>query len=194
MSEVAIPNSAVKRAVRLIRAHPRVADVEDRLETDFTIIAHIDTGLGNRWRARGFSDNGVLAVEPLTFQFSDLYPIDPPIVTLRSDFDRSHPHLLPTPASAPPRPCYIDGSPRDLIRLRGPQALIVQLADWLEKAARAELINPTQGWEPVRRDHLDDYVEVDPDALRSRVDAKGGGAFYHDQRRQFALLLRPLHR
>lgn len=178
MTAVELANSAIQRAVRLIRAHPRVTGVEDNLGVDLSIVVHIDTGLGNRWRARGFSDNGVLAIEPLTFRFSNLYPIDVPDVTLRADFDRSHPHLLPASSSEPPKPCYIDGSPRDLIRLRGPQGLVTQLADWLEKAARAELINPTQGWEPVRRDHLDDFVEVDAVALRSRVDAKGGGTFY----------------
>ncbi|WP_084044597.1 hypothetical protein M728_005175 (plasmid) [Ensifer sp. WSM1721] len=171
--------SAVRRAARLIQAHPRVVRVDDNIDAGLSIVAHIDTGLNNRWRARGHSENGVLAVEAVTFQFSELYPLAVPEVTLRLDFDRSHPHLLPGPASDAPRPCYLEGSPRDLLRQRGPQGLVTQLADWLEKAATAELINPTQGWEPIRRDHLDDYVEVDPSILRSRVSADGGGAFYY---------------
>ena len=69
MTAVELPNSAIQRAVRLIRAHPRVTGVEDNLGVDLSIVVHIDTGLGNRWRARGFNDNGVLALEPLTLRF-----------------------------------------------------------------------------------------------------------------------------
>ncbi|WP_170117085.1 hypothetical protein [Phyllobacterium sophorae] len=172
------PTSAILRAVRLIRAHSRVVTLEDNLATDLSIVVHIDAGLNNRWRAVGASPNGVRAIEPVTFRFSRHYPADMPDVALRADFDRSHPHLVPGPLTEPPRPCYIDGSPLDLIRLRGPQGLVTQLADWLEKAAATELINPTQGWEPVRRDRFDDFVEADAQALRELIDADGGGAFF----------------
>ncbi len=172
------PPPAVLRAVRQIRAHPRVVRLENTLDADLSIVAHVDTGLGNRWKAGGASPNGVLAVEPITIRFSEHYPGDCPDVCLRSDFDRSHPHLLPGNPSEPPRPCYIDGDPRDFLRLRGPYGLVTQVADWLEKAAAAELINPTQGWEPVRRDRLHDYVEADANAIRALVNPDGGGAFF----------------
>lgn len=141
-------------------------------------MAHVDTGLGSRWQAEGASPNGVFAVEPVTIQFSEHYPNRCPEVALRHDFDRSHPHLLPGSPDQPPRPCYIDGHPHDFLRLRGMHGVMSQLASWLEKAAAAELIDPSQGWEPVRRDRLDDYVEVDADTLRALVTKDGGGVFF----------------
>lgn len=169
---------AISRAVRQIMAHPRVVRVENNLDRDMSIVAHVDAGLGSRWQADGVSPNGVKLIEPITVRFSDHYPSNCPDVSLRSDFDRSHPHLLPGGPDEPPRPCYIDGHPHDFLRLRGMHGVISQVADWLEKAASAELINPTQGWEPVRRDRLDDYVEADADILRALVDRDGGGAFF----------------
>lgn len=143
-----------------------------------SLVAHVDAGLGSRWRAEGTSPNGVFAVEPVTIQFSEHYPNKCPEIALRHDFDRSHPHLLPGRPDQPPRPCYIDGHPHDFLRLHGMHGVITQLADWLEKAAAAELIDPSQGWEPVRRDRLDDYVEVDADIFRALVTKDGGGAFF----------------
>ncbi len=164
--------------MRQLLAHPRVVRVENNLEQDMLLVAHVDAGLGSRWRAEGASPNGVFAVEPVTIQFSEHYPNKCPEIALRHDFDRSHPHLLPRGPDQPPRPCYIDGHPHDFLRLRGMHGVITQLANWLEKAASAELIDPSQGWEPVRRDRLDDYVEVDADTLRALVTKDGGGAFF----------------
>ncbi|WP_234711770.1 hypothetical protein [Rhizobium rhizogenes] len=159
-------------------AHPRVVWVENNLDRDISIVAHVNAGLGSRWQADGVSPNGVQLTEPITVRFSEHYPSNCPDISLRSDFDRSHPHLLPGSPDEPPRPCYIDGHPHDFLRLRGMHGVISQVADWLEKAASAELISPIQGWEPVRRDRLDDYVEADADILRALVDRDGGGVFF----------------
>jgi len=164
--------------MRQILAHPRVVRVENNLEHDMSVVAYVDAGLGSRWLAEGASPNGVFAVEPVTIQFSEHYPNKCPEIALRHKFDRSHPHLLPGSPDQPPRPCYIDGHPHDFLRLHGMHGVITQLANWLEKAAAAELIDPSQGWEPVRRDRLDDYVEVDADTLRALVTRDGGGAFF----------------
>ncbi len=172
------PSPAIMRAVRQIAAHPRVVEIVDNLDQDLSIVAFIDAGLNNRWKAMGGSPNGVLPTEPVLFRFSPHYPLECPDVSLRQDFDRSHPHLLPGNPQNAPKPCYIDGSPRDFLRLQGIHGLVSQIADWLEKAAAVELINPTQGWEPVRRDRLDDYVEADAQSLRALVDTSGGGAFF----------------
>src|SRR5690606_13353029 len=119
------------------------------------------------WRARGQSENGVKAVEPLTFVFADNYPVQPPLIFLRDDFDRSHPHILPVNDSLPPMPCYVVGRSRELLRMRGINGVADQLAIWLQKAAELDLMDPGQGWSFVRRDHIDDIMVADADALRS---------------------------
>lgn len=51
------------------------------------------------------------------------------------------------------------------------------MALWLDHAALGQLIDPEQGWEPVRRDALKDYVVADAQALRSLVNRDGGYRF-----------------
>lgn len=139
--------------------------------------ATFDTNLPNRWRARGCSDNGVRAHESVLFAFSPAFPVSAPGVFLRADFDRSHPHLQPGPPSALPRPCYVDGAPREFMRLRGMMGIADQVALWLERAALTRLIDPEDEWEPTRRDHVDDVVVCDAGALRARVTRDADGVF-----------------
>lgn len=66
------------------------------------------------------------------------------------------------------------GSPREILRVRGVGGLFEQLVDWLDKAAMAQLIDPQQGWEPVRRDGIDDVIVADADWL-TRLPTRDGG-------------------
>ena len=61
---------------------------------------------------------------------------------------------------------------------RGLGGIIDQIVTWLINAALGTLINPKQGWEPVRRDSLDDFVIADTDILRANQTDKGGYAAY----------------
>lgn len=159
----------VARALRQLSAHPRVRAVggPEITNNGIAVVVEFDSGLGNRWRARGQSENGVKAVEPLTFVFADDYPVQPPLIFLREDFDRSHPHILPVNDSLPPMPCYVVGRSRELLRMRGINGVADQLAIWLQKAAELDLMDPVQGWSFVRRDHIDDVMVADADAMRS---------------------------
>jgi len=97
-------------------------------------------------------------------------------------------------------------APDELLRARGIHGLLDQLALWVERAARVELIAPTQGWEPTRRDHIDDLVVVDSawlstlpnrDAETRVLNAtfsgfgKGAATAYGIVALQFATPLRP---
>ncbi|WP_262048159.1 thiamine biosynthesis protein ThiF [Bradyrhizobium sp. Bra78] len=175
------PNTiAIARALRLIRAHDAVASVVVESESTGGVLATVEvkTELPSEWRAAGKSPSGVRKVEPVTFRFGPRYPVQPPDIRLRADFDRSHPHLQPGSADELPEPCLFAGSPRELLRLRGILGLVEQLADWLDKAATLDLIDAKQGWEPVRRDHIEDVVVSDGAWLKSlaRTDA-GCSAF-----------------
>lgn len=172
---------AVLRAIRLIEAHGSVTGVTARrmnglYTTEVTV--NIKTELANTWRAAGKSPSGVRAVEPASFVFLDSYPMIAPVISLRDDFDRSHPHLLPGSADESPQPCLVAGSPREVLRVRGISGLIEQIVEWLERAAYVNLIDPEEGWEPTRRDHIDDIVVADASWLTAMPTREGGCSAY----------------
>lgn len=170
---------ATARALRLAAAHPSVRDVRLLFHmSDGAVVAEIDitVELWARWRLAGESPSGVHARETVSFLFPGNFPTRAPVIHLRTDFNRAHPHINPGPADQPPQPCLVAGSPSELIQARGFEGLIEQLVDWLDKAAMAALNDPAQGWEPVRRDHIDDNIVIDGGAMRALTDAVGGCA------------------
>jgi hypothetical protein len=170
---------AVARALRHARAHLSVERIEIIGGPEDEIACEIDirTAMPAQWRVAGESPAGVRTVETVTFTFFPHFPLSNPRVELRDDFDRSHPHLNPVPKGRRPQPCLVAGSPREVIQARGFVGLIEQLVEWLERASTLDLNHPQGGWEPVRRDRIDDIVVVDSAALHALVDAKGGAAY-----------------
>jgi len=170
-----IPNS-VTRALRQIAALGCVVST-NIMETGETTVVEVtvDSNLPSRWRAANVSPNGVRDIEPIRFEFSDAYPLIAPKIYLRPDFDRCHPHIQPGRPGSLPEPCLLAGSPDELLRTRGIVGLVQQLESWLEKAASIELIDPKQGWEPVRRDFINDVVIADVKHLFG-LPKKDGGA------------------
>lgn len=150
---------SIARALQQIAAHPAVRSLRVIATEPETIVEFlIDAGLPSRWRAAGQSPNHVRAVEPVTARFGSGFPAAAPRFFLRDDFDRSHPHIQPRSAVGLPEPCISAVSLDELLRARGVHGLLDQLVLWLERAARVELIAPIHGWEPTRRDHIDDIV------------------------------------
>lgn len=170
---------SVARALRQLADHPRVTAVgaPQIAAGGVRVVVDFDTNLPNRWKARGHSDSGVKAIEPITFVFTKSYPADAPVVCLRDDFDRSHPHIQPGPSSIPPVPCYVDGQTREFMRLQGIRGIADQLSRWLEKAAFSALIGEDDEWEPTRRDSFDDIVVFDAAGLRQLPGRDAGAAF-----------------
>jgi hypothetical protein len=167
----------VRRALRLIEAHPSVDRVTaDRVEYSDVTLAVVDvrTELANAWRAAGVSPSGVRAIEPVTLVFTAGFPLGAPSIRLRTDFNRSHPHIQPSRDGGRPEPCLVAGSPREVLRVRGMGGLFEQLVDWLDKAAIAQLIDPQHGWEPVRRDGIDDVIVADAAWLTGLPTREGG--------------------
>jgi hypothetical protein len=168
---------AITRALRLAAAHPSIRVTDIRTE-DAHVTAHLEltTELWAQWRVAGVSPSGVRTIEPVLLHLPADYPIGAPFVELRIDFNRAHPHINPGPLDRPPQPCLIQGSVQELIQTRGFDGYLQQLVDWLDKAATVTLNDPKHGWEPVRRDHIDDWVVVDQQVLRKLMDASGGCA------------------
>lgn len=133
-----------------------------------------DCDLPSRYRAVGQSPEGVLCQERVTLSFDSNYPWSAPRITMRPDFPRSLPHVQPWLVGGCPVPCVFDGDLRELIHSEGLLGLVDQIADWLRRAASGDLIDPNHGWEPVRRDALDDFVTSRASAMTDFEDKRGG--------------------
>jgi hypothetical protein len=172
----------IARTLRIIGAHSNVVNVSparhDAETGAWETEVAVRLGLPNAWVADGQSPNGVRAVETLTVRFPTGFPLRAPIVVLRQDFDRSLAHVLPGGPASRPRPCLFDGDLTELLQQQGIAAILNQLVQWLERAALGQLIDPAQGWEPVRRDNLADFIVADAAALRALVTRKSGYAAF----------------
>ena len=173
----------VRRATAVAARHARVRGVG-------SVVLHQDSGvetveitfrvpLPNEWRMEGKSPRtGVRAEEQVRFDFPGDYPSLAPIPSLRPDFTRSLPHIQPYITSdGRPVPCIYDGDLRELLYHQGWVGILDHAAVWLERAATLNLIDPTQGWEPVRRDCFRDYVVADASDIQQVVDRRGGSIF-----------------
>lgn len=134
--------------------------------------------LPNAWVADGQSPAGVRAIEPVRLMFPPTFPIRPPVIYLRPDFDRSLAHVQPGTPALPPEPCIVDGSLAELLHEQGLAGVLNQLSRWLDNAALGRLIDPAQGWEPVRRDDVPGFVVADAAGLRDLVTRDPGAAAF----------------
>lgn len=162
--------AAIHRGIEQLKNHSSVHQVLDITENptnkSIDVIAVIKVSLPNAWMAVGQSPNGVRSRENATFSFSPDFPIHAPQITLRKDFDRSLAHVNPSLPGEPVSPCIAYGDLDELFHEQGLWAIVNQLVIWLENAALDRLINPEQGWEPIRRDYFEDVIMADADALR----------------------------
>lgn len=168
-------NAAIQQAMNLIDLHPSVkgiVDVDVKERGNINVTAAVQLGLPLPWMADGKSPNGVLSVEPIVFSFSPDFPIHAPRVRLRDDFDRSLAHIQPGSIEEPIYPCFYEGNVDELFQSEGLWSIINQVVDWLEKAALGELIDSEQGWEPVRRDSLQNLLVIGSDFIRELVSPR----------------------
>jgi len=96
--------------------------------------------------------SAVNRVEQIRFLFTDDFPEQAPQILLRPDFNDKLPHIQPYKRYDSPVPCIYEGDLIELLFQKGFSAIIQQTFDWLSRAACEDLINPEQGWEPIRRD------------------------------------------
>lgn len=172
----------IARAIRLIDQHPSVIKIAlpviDEASASATVDVTFRVNLPNAWSARGVSPNGIHTEEVVQITFSPDFPLTAPSLSLRPDFDRSLPHIQPWLDGNRPVPCVYDGPLSELLHHEGLAGILNQTAVWLDRAALGELIDPDQGWEPVRRDGLDDFVVADADDLRRHARRAAGYKFF----------------
>ena len=172
---------SIARALRIITAHPNVAAVGTPTVSEsgaWQVDVDLCVGLPNAWMAEGRSPNGVRAVEPVTLRFPSSFPLRAPAIRLRADFDRSLAHVQPGDPGERAEPCIVYGRPSELLHQQGLAGILNQLVLWLENAAMGRLIDPEQGWEPVRRDDVAGFVVADAAALRALVSRDASSATF----------------
>lgn len=175
------PDDAVRRALTLISEHPGVHQVDAPLINEVsgatTVNVTFRINLPNEWRRKGESPSGVKLKEVVRLDFPSGFPLEPPELSLRTDFTRDMPHMQPWVIDGRPVPCIYDGDLAELLHTEGLAGILNQTCTWLENAALGTLIDPQQGWEPVRRDSLNDVVIADAGHLQGFVDRHGGHRF-----------------
>lgn len=174
-------NKAVRRAMTLMESHPAICHVAipsfDKETRTTSVNATFDVSLPNAWRPCGESPSGVKLKEEVRFDFPSEYPFSPPRVSLRRDFNRNLPHMQPYLLSGRPVPCIYDGDIAEFLHQAGLVGILDQVSVWLDRAALLNLMDPEQGWEPVRRDTFDSYIVADDDKLCELINRRGGYKF-----------------
>ena len=158
----------IEDAIEAFNIHPAVAakvGVNALEDGSFIIEAVFDTNLPSRWKKAGVTPDGVQALESVEVYFPLGYPSKAPLFTLRPDFNPNLPHINSHSKGKRIPPCILAGSNLELLHSEGIFGLIGQMAEWLKNAGRQSLINLAQGWEPMRRDHLDDHLLLEPESL-----------------------------
>ena len=172
------PDDAVRRALALISEHPGVdgvvAPLTDSASGATTVDVAFRVNLPSEWRRQGESPSGVRSREVVRFDFAAGYPLFPPTLSFREDFTRNLPHMQPWVTNGRPAPCIYDGDTGELLHRDGLAGILNQTSLWLDNAALGRLIDPEQGWEPVRRDSFHDDVVADAGHLQGLVDRRGG--------------------
>ena len=177
------PSEPLQRALALVYIHPGVSHVSTPVLNEssggvFTVDVTFVVSLPSEWRACGESPSKVRSKEIVRFYFPSNFPISPPELALRSDFNRNLPHMQPWLTNGRPVPCIYDGDLTEFLHQEGMVGILNQTAAWLEHAALGTLIDPEQGWEPVRRDSFKDYLVADANNLRQLVNRDGGNKFF----------------
>ena len=175
-------SETLRRVLALVSSHPAVSHLGAPSLNEATGVTSVDVtfkvNLPSEWMRCGESPSGVRMNEVVRFDFPGNFPVEPPGLSLRVDFNRNLPHMQPWMADGRPVPCIYDGDLAELLHRDGLVGIVDQTAVWLERAALGTLIYPEQGWEPVRRDSFRDLLIADADGLRRLINRNGGHKFF----------------
>lgn len=176
-------NRAIERAVNTAKTHLSIKNCSDLYANcevgGISIDLCFKVNLANCCRAKGVSPTDVKEFETVRVDFPEEYPWHPPELSLRPDFSRDNAHIQPwLTKDDRPVPCLVDGSLEETFIREGFIGLLNRTAQWLDKAADGTLIDFSQGWEPTRRDFVNDIFICDALSIRERIDSNAGQAIY----------------
>lgn len=174
----------VQKAFVQANEHPSISSVTkpETINGMYYFTAIFQVSLPGKYDSIGQTPFGVRKEEPVTFRFPKDYPIKAPILVLRDDFSRNHPHI--NPSSEEVLPCVFFGSLSDLMHhSKGFGEILDQMIDWLEKASVGDLINSPIGWEPMRMDELQGRLVYAKEEIRDMYadsyTCRSGNIAYH---------------
>ncbi|MFK5938589.1 MAG: Mov34/MPN/PAD-1 family protein [Sulfurimonas sp.] len=156
-------------ARKFAEEHKSVIKIYDNYRNDKDLVCFdidVKVNLPSSYKVKSQTDKGVKDLEKVTLEFPKEFPYKAPKVYLRDDFNRNFPHINPITDKF--NPCIFEGSVDEL--LQQPlwmDGILDQLIDWLETSASNSLINPVQGWEPMRVDDNNGFLVYDRENLLS---------------------------
>jgi len=163
----------VEKARNYSLAHPSISSVSELLLDSnrlYSFVAQFSINLPGKFDIIGETLNGVKKIEHVEFIFPSNFPYKAPKVYLRDDFSRNFPHINPSKEKV--NPCIFYGTLDELIQQpKWFDNILDQVVDWLEKAASDSLIDPKQGWEPMRTDDLDGIIIYDVHDIQNKMQA-----------------------
>lgn len=151
-------NVGSRRAILQLPRLDAFTVVEVMPKADDSCIVSVDICdlLASRYEAAGQSPYGVMATERVSFFLPSDYPLNPPTIRLRPDFPAQRFHYTFGSEEVGPMPCLTAEPLADFFHSQGLGALCGQLQEWLRKAAKNQLANEADGWEPnpIHRPHF----------------------------------------
>ena len=156
-------------ARKFVKEHKAVVEIYDTYINDKGLNCFdfdIRVNLPSIYKSDSKTDKGVKDRERVTLEFPKEFPYKAPKVYLRDDFNRNFPHINPIVDKF--NPCIFEGSVDELLQQQSwIDGILDQLIDWLETSASDSLINPEQGWEPMRVDDSNGFLVYDREKLLS---------------------------
>lgn len=163
--------------LQLINLHPSVkgkAVLEELEEGNYAyrIGFTISISLPRDFQGIGVTDKGIKNEEECYIYLKRSFPATPPRIALRKDFPREFPHINPGAPDDYVNPCIYDGNLADLIyHPEWFNEILNHLSTWLNKAARDDLLDSEQGWEPIRRDKDSSKLLLDEATIKSQINS-----------------------
>ena len=171
---------AISEALAQLRRHPALQAVQDPVPLDngsYLVGVEVPVQLPSRAVAQGVSATGVKAVELLIFVFRPDFPLSSPQPLLRLDFPLNMAHINAHRPGQHVSPCISEGTIDELFHQDGLTGVIEQTCGWLAKAASGQLLDLSQGWEPMRHDDCVGVVQFDAEIAVNKLPKDGSILF-----------------
>jgi len=143
--------------------HKAVNKIYDNYPNDKGLLCFdvdIKVNLPSNFKKNAQTKKGVKNIERVVFEFPHEFPFKSPQVYLRDNFNKNFAHINPTTEKV--NPCIFEGSLHELIQQPlWMDGILDQLVDWLETSAADSMVNPNQGWEPMRVDDNNGIIIYD---------------------------------
>lgn len=160
----------ISLARKFANEHKAVNKIYDNYPNDKGLLCFdvdVKVNLPSSFKKISQTNKGVKNIERVVFEFPNEFPFKSPTVYLRDNFNKNFAHINPTIEKV--NPCIFEGSLHELIQQPlWMDGILDQLVDWLETSASDSMINPNQGWEPMRVDENNGFLIFDQSNLVQR--------------------------